>query len=307
MALIKCPECQKEISDKAVSCPNCGCPITNQPTSEQPVVNTNPMPNNTASNNFQQSQPYTGPINTAPPQPIFQEKKKNSIIGILAFVFTIFGFALVVPAILGLILAIIDLCKKDGNKKTFSGIAIVLFVFCILYAIGSSNNNETNSTSTVNVEEHSTQEVTSPTADFESTQPIENEPETIEVIVPSESREEFIATCQEIPYKTLARNPDDYVGQRIVLTVKVTQILQGGWFDDGEYYRVYTNDEYDMWFGNEYFMYDFRVDDDTKILQDDIITVYAEFSGMAEVTRALSGTTEEVPSFKVFYMDLIAE
>lgn len=27
MALIKCPECGKEISDKAASCPNCGYPI----------------------------------------------------------------------------------------------------------------------------------------------------------------------------------------------------------------------------------------------------------------------------------------
>ena len=27
MALMKCPECGKEISDKAKSCPNCGCPI----------------------------------------------------------------------------------------------------------------------------------------------------------------------------------------------------------------------------------------------------------------------------------------
>lgn len=27
MALLKCPECGKQISDKAVSCPNCGCPI----------------------------------------------------------------------------------------------------------------------------------------------------------------------------------------------------------------------------------------------------------------------------------------
>lgn len=27
MALIKCPECGKEISDSAASCPNCGCPI----------------------------------------------------------------------------------------------------------------------------------------------------------------------------------------------------------------------------------------------------------------------------------------
>lgn len=29
MALIKCPECEKEISDKAGTCPHCGCPISN--------------------------------------------------------------------------------------------------------------------------------------------------------------------------------------------------------------------------------------------------------------------------------------
>jgi DNA-directed RNA polymerase subunit RPC12/RpoP len=34
MALIKCSECGKEISDKAQSCPNCGCPVK--------VVNKNP-------------------------------------------------------------------------------------------------------------------------------------------------------------------------------------------------------------------------------------------------------------------------
>lgn len=27
MALIKCPECGKEVSDKAKTCPNCGCPL----------------------------------------------------------------------------------------------------------------------------------------------------------------------------------------------------------------------------------------------------------------------------------------
>lgn len=27
MALIKCPECGKEISDKAAACPSCGCPV----------------------------------------------------------------------------------------------------------------------------------------------------------------------------------------------------------------------------------------------------------------------------------------
>ena len=28
MSLIKCPECQRQVSDKAVSCPNCGFPIS---------------------------------------------------------------------------------------------------------------------------------------------------------------------------------------------------------------------------------------------------------------------------------------
>ena len=28
MALIKCPECGKEFSDKASACPNCGCPTS---------------------------------------------------------------------------------------------------------------------------------------------------------------------------------------------------------------------------------------------------------------------------------------
>ena len=36
MALIKCPECGKEISDKAGACPHCGCPIGN---ATQPIQN----------------------------------------------------------------------------------------------------------------------------------------------------------------------------------------------------------------------------------------------------------------------------
>lgn len=33
MALIKCPECGKEISDKAKACPNCECPMDEMTTS----------------------------------------------------------------------------------------------------------------------------------------------------------------------------------------------------------------------------------------------------------------------------------
>lgn len=59
--------------------------------------------------------------------------------------------------------------------------------------------------------------------------------------------------------------------------------------------------------GDEYFMYDFRIDDDTKILGDDVWKVYAEFAGTETVTRTLTNTNEDVPAIKVYYAELISE
>ena len=39
MALIQCPECAHEVSDQAVSCPNCGFPIAATPTSRTVHIN----------------------------------------------------------------------------------------------------------------------------------------------------------------------------------------------------------------------------------------------------------------------------
>ena len=38
MALIKCPECGKEISDKAAACIHCGCPLEPKANNSQPTV-----------------------------------------------------------------------------------------------------------------------------------------------------------------------------------------------------------------------------------------------------------------------------
>lgn len=38
MALIKCPECGKEISSSAKNCPNCGHPITKEPELKQTII-----------------------------------------------------------------------------------------------------------------------------------------------------------------------------------------------------------------------------------------------------------------------------
>ncbi len=37
MALISCPDCGRQVSDKAAVCPDCGCPITSSPSLSQPT------------------------------------------------------------------------------------------------------------------------------------------------------------------------------------------------------------------------------------------------------------------------------
>lgn len=38
MALIKCPECGKQISSRAISCPSCGCPISGSNAISKPTT-----------------------------------------------------------------------------------------------------------------------------------------------------------------------------------------------------------------------------------------------------------------------------
>lgn len=249
MALINCPECGKEISDKAMSCPYCGYPIIY------------------SKNNYCDDEVYEHEDTRE--MTAKQTNQKHQII-IGTIIIFLFLFTIVWKL-------------RDISDKGEIASGMVETVSVESNSIDSISSNET-----ANVEDPITSESTATTTNIDT-------------------KEEFIASCQKIPYKTLARTPDEYIGQRIVLTVKINQVMQGGWFDDNEYYRVYTNDEYDMWFGDEYFMYDSRIDDTTKILSDDVWKVYAEFIGTETVTRALTGTKEDVPAIKVYYADLVSE
>ena len=49
MALIKCPECGKEISDKSSACIHCGYPLANIQQEKPNVTQTQPMENSVSS------------------------------------------------------------------------------------------------------------------------------------------------------------------------------------------------------------------------------------------------------------------
>lgn len=291
MPMIKCPECGKEISELAEKCPNCGFPIGFSSTTSNAY-------NSQSNINAQQS--YNKPVMKS-----YEAKPKQSTLGILALIFSVLGCTFWI----GIILAIIDLCRKDEKKKVCSIIAICISVIWIILAVSVGGTDNNPSTQNANTEDAASttviQDEKVPSKQAEDVQEEKKDNKKAESQSEQMNREDFINSCSEMSYKTLARNPEDYIGEHIVLTIKISQIIQGGLFDNNQYYRVYTNDDYGMWLGDEYFMYDSRANQDIKILQDDILTVYAEFAGTETVERALTGTKEEVLSIKAIYIDLI--
>lgn len=113
MALIKCHECGKEISDQATACPNCGRPIINN---YQPVnYNVNAQtqaPNSSAA---------------APAQ------KKESPLGIVGMLISLL-FCFPLFPIVGLILCAIAL--KDNKHKSVCGIiGIVISIITLVISV----------------------------------------------------------------------------------------------------------------------------------------------------------------------------
>ena len=180
---------------------------------------------------------------------------------------------------------------------------IALIVLIVLYAIGSSDSNSGSSSSKAASTASSTASVSSSTAvdaaSSESAAPsVAAEPELTE--------DEYKALCEAIPYKDLCRYPDEYTGTKIAIKVKVQQIMDSSWLSSDKAWRVQTdNDGYGLYLDDEYYAIDKRAEGSVKVLTDDIVVIYGEFTGMTEVTRALTNTTDEIPSIDVKYADLV--
>lgn len=179
---------------------------------------------------------------------------------------------------------------------------IALIVLIVLYAIGSSDSNSDSSSSKAASSASSTASISSSTAASDVSESaassIAAEPELTE--------DEYKALCEAIPYKDLCRYPDEYTGTKIAIKVKVQQIMDSSWLSSDKAWRVQTdNDGYGLYLDDEYYAIDKRAEGSVKVLTDDIVVIYGEFTGTTEVTRALTNTTDEIPSIDVKYADLV--
>lgn len=238
------------------------------------------------------------------------------VLGIIGLLFSclVFGGFL---GIIGLVIGIVALCnKKSKHGAAIAGVVcsfIAIIVMIVVLIGGSYSDKKETTVNETNIEEETKQPEESAQKDTATDiMDSENEkPDEEPMQEPAESRDEFISECEEVPYKTLARNPEDYVGKKLKLTVKVSDAINAEWYQGIDtYYKVYTNDEYDMWLGDFYYILDCR-DANTetyfKILTDDVITVYGTFEGTVESENHLSGTKSDDLGIRLYYADLISE
>lgn len=184
-------------------------------------------------------------------------------------------------------------CPQCGGKnkppiyKRWWFIAIIVPI--VLSAIGGSGSSSDSS-------ESSSKATSKASASIAS---------SVAFVAPEISEDDYKAECQTVDYKELCRYPEKYEGTKIVVKVKVSQIIDANFSGSEKAWRTYTdNSGYGFYADDEYYMLDKRSGDAVKILDDDIITVYGEFTGLEKITRALTSTTDELPRIEVKYADL---
>lgn len=187
-------------------------------------------------------------------------------------------------------------CPQCGDKnkppiyKRWWFIAIIVLI--VLSAIGGSGSSSDSSASSSKATSKASASIASSVAS----------------VAPEISEDDYKAECQTVDYKELCRYPEKYEGTKIVVKVKVSQIIDANFSGSEKAWRTYTdNSGYGFYADDEYYMLDKRGGDAVKILDDDIITVYGEFTGLEKITRALTSTTDELPRIEVKYADLVDE
>jgi len=193
--------------------------------------------------------------------------------------------------------------KKPVYKRGWFWVASVIIVIIIIVNLGDSSDSDSVAPSSSNFTE--AQEPSSKPTQAPTTTPTLSPEEQAEL--DAQAKTDYIASCTTVNYKDLLRTPDDYVGTRIKLTVKIYQVIDN-WYDDVRAYRCYTDESgYGWYFDDEYYIADYRIDPSIKLLTDDIIVIYGEYAGIADITRVITGTGDEIPQINVYYVELLGE
>ena len=124
--------------------------------------------------------------------------------------------------------------------------------------------------------------------------------------ITKEDRSTYIAKCKTIDYTSLARNPNQYKGQDFVFTGEVIQVMEN---NNELTLRVnVTPKKYE--YSNETYYedtilvaYEYSSSYESKILEDDIITIYGKSAG-TYTYESVMGSPVTLPAISAMYIDI---
>lgn len=197
--------------------------------------------------------------------------------------------------------------KKSGWGCLGVGIAVVVVIF-LISSISSYLNAAKKARTTSNNNDASTAVASGTSAGLD--------------------KDAFIASCSELDYKAIARNPENYIGQNFYYMCyvssartsksnqkyyityafdmdKAKERIESGWSENFEDAADYCKD-YDVcvWLN------DGRNESDidyVKILEKDVVLVYGTFTGMESTQNSLTGETGEEVSLDIKYAYIVSD
>ena len=198
-----------------------------------------------------------------------------SIVGLLGF-------------IVGLIMLIMNLIKKKPKKVGL----IITCVSVILFIAGVAVLPSTSTTSSTSASK--TDKPTSEVANSSSTESSDSEDVTFDSEIKEDSTPKEVNPADYntgITYDTLARTPDEHIGNKVTLSGEIVQVIEG---DDASQYRMAVDQDYDK-------MVLIEVPTDqlsSRILENDLITIYGVSQGTVDYESTIGGTIT-VPAITV--------
>lgn len=196
--------------------------------------------------------------------------------------------------------------KKTGKLKKIVLGAIVLFVLFIIICCMAGGGDDDSEETVENNSQANAVEVTDETekaetagGEMEDIETEESENVSPQITTAEEAREYMESCSWSTDYNDIMRYEGDYVGKDFAFFAKVSQVMTDGSlvvYDDADGDGNYTD--------NQYYIMDRRSLETTKILENDMITIYGSYVGIVELERAIGNSVISIPGFNMYLCDM---
>lgn len=115
------------------------------------------------------------------------------------------------------------------------------------------------------------------------------------------AKKDYIASCKTYKYKDIARNPDKYYGKRAKFKGEVVQVIEG--YLSTTLRVDVTKGKYGIYTDTMYVVYTPKSSTESRILEDDIITIYGELAGI-ESYETVMGAKVSIPRIDAEYITI---